>query len=295
MQTFLPHADFVDSAACLDQQRLGKQRVEAYQILLVLTGRSEGWKNHPAVKMWHGHTPALIDYALTVIAEWKSRGYKDNLAPKIIEIALSDNIDLEASIEFPAWLGNEEFHALHRSNLLRKNAAHYGQFGWGEAANLEYVWPTSSLLPQPPRESTMSDEKSKKAEKAAPAAAADAPAAVDPTTNPPVIKVVEEPTVFKRADELIRATISEVLNAIDPKIGEKNLGRATKRLGNIAKNTGIALGRLEKQTKRANRVKRVKKEKKVKEAPAAGGTTDAAAPAPNADGSVSVASATPQS
>jgi len=32
MQTFLPYADFKESAQCLDYRRLGKQRVEAKQI-----------------------------------------------------------------------------------------------------------------------------------------------------------------------------------------------------------------------------------------------------------------------
>ena len=33
MQTFLPYPDFARSARCLDNRRLGKQRVESYQIL----------------------------------------------------------------------------------------------------------------------------------------------------------------------------------------------------------------------------------------------------------------------
>jgi len=36
VNTFLTHSDFVKSAQSLDRQRLGKQRVEAYQILLIL-------------------------------------------------------------------------------------------------------------------------------------------------------------------------------------------------------------------------------------------------------------------
>lgn len=58
MQTFLPFDSFDDSAACLDMRRLGKQRVEGYQLLLQLCGirmvdfpvwvpRLGGW-NHPA-------------------------------------------------------------------------------------------------------------------------------------------------------------------------------------------------------------------------------------------------------
>lgn len=51
MQTFLPYKSFAESAACLDNKRLGKQRVEVLQILKALHNPSYGWQNHPAVKM----------------------------------------------------------------------------------------------------------------------------------------------------------------------------------------------------------------------------------------------------
>ena len=64
MQTFLPYADFKQSAQCLDMKRLGKQRVEALQIHNIVSGKrtSGGWMNHPAVAMWQGHAEALADY-----------------------------------------------------------------------------------------------------------------------------------------------------------------------------------------------------------------------------------------
>ena len=49
MQTFLPYKSFKQSLQSLDYRRLGKQRVEAFQILNVLLGRTEtkGWSlNH---------------------------------------------------------------------------------------------------------------------------------------------------------------------------------------------------------------------------------------------------------
>ena len=57
MQTFLPYTDFIKSAKCLDYKRLGKQRVEAKQILNILLGETTkaGWTNHPAVLMWSGY------------------------------------------------------------------------------------------------------------------------------------------------------------------------------------------------------------------------------------------------
>ncbi len=54
MQTFLPDPDFTVSAQLLDTRRLGKQRVEALQVLRALTRESYGWKSHPAVLMWGG-------------------------------------------------------------------------------------------------------------------------------------------------------------------------------------------------------------------------------------------------
>jgi hypothetical protein len=67
--------------------------------------------------------------------EWKRRGYNNTMAmfkPRLGE-----------SYPDPPWLGDEAVHASHRSNLLRKNPTHYGQFGWEESTDLEYVWPES--------------------------------------------------------------------------------------------------------------------------------------------------------
>ena len=63
MQTFLPHKSFKKSLKVLDWRRLGKQRVEAHQVLNVLLGRTEtkGWRNHPITRMWDGYEPALTE------------------------------------------------------------------------------------------------------------------------------------------------------------------------------------------------------------------------------------------
>jgi hypothetical protein len=130
MQTFLPYADFRTSLETLDTKRLGKQRVEAMQLVQALERSSGGWLNHPATKMWRGHIPALKLYHDTAIRVWKERGYKNTM----IEYN-------EECYEFPEWLGDPTFHASHRSNLLRKDPVHYGQFNWTEPHDLPYVWP----------------------------------------------------------------------------------------------------------------------------------------------------------
>lgn len=141
MQTFLPYASFKQSAQCLDNKRLGKQRVEVLQILNALTNSAYGWQNHPAVKMWRGNESALAQYGLSCCLRWISLGFKDTCANKIVATAGGVDKMMADLGKRPAWLGNEAFHASHRSNLLRKDLAFYSQFGWTEPNDLPYVWP----------------------------------------------------------------------------------------------------------------------------------------------------------
>lgn len=141
MQTFLPYANFQKSAQCLDRQRLGKQRVEAYQILQCLVGEgSLQWKHHPAIKMWKGHEAALAGYIVVICQEWKKRGYKDTVENKTVTMINRHPWHLW-SVTKPTWLGNRKFHQAHRSNLVRKSPTHYRQYFPKVADNLPYVWP----------------------------------------------------------------------------------------------------------------------------------------------------------
>lgn len=131
MQTFLPYADFEKSAQCLDYRRLGKQRVEARQILNTLL-HGGSWQKHPAVLMWKDYKDALAVYSNVMICEWIRRGYVNNM--KIISI--------ENLCSYPLWFGDERLHASHRSNLLRKYPEYYSQYNWPESNDLPYFWPT---------------------------------------------------------------------------------------------------------------------------------------------------------
>lgn len=155
MQTFLPYPDFAQSAACLDNRRLGKQRVECLQILRALSDPTYGWQNHPAVKMWNSIAGKahLLLYGMAVCDEWIKRGFKDTCQQKMIDVSKGRTpphtmfiqpIDQAYEV---TWLGNPAFHASHRSNLLRKDPVHYGQFGWTEPNNLPYVWPINETNP----------------------------------------------------------------------------------------------------------------------------------------------------
>ncbi|MDF1535558.1 MAG: MSMEG_6728 family protein [bacterium] len=131
MQTFLPYPDFGKTAQVLDNRRLGRQRVEAYQILRTLSGLSKGWRNHPAVRMWRGYEMALSAYMNAMIDEWERRGYRNTMF----------RVALPVAWEKPPWLGDEALHRAYRSNLLRKDPDHFGRFWPGEPDDLEYVWP----------------------------------------------------------------------------------------------------------------------------------------------------------
>ena len=145
MQTFLPHISFQKSAQCLDYKRLGKQRVEAKQILNALDPEydKKGWKTHPATMMWKGYEECLKYYTNCMITEWKKRGYNNTMEYYAV------NTD---DIKYPPWLGIPEFHKSHRMNLLRKDydyyADHFQKESGSTAFEIEsypYWWPTEEL------------------------------------------------------------------------------------------------------------------------------------------------------
>ena len=132
MQTFLPYPSFTKTFKTLDYRRLGKQRVEAKQILNVLLDRTttKGWRNHPIVRMWQGYEPSLQLYHNLCINEWINQGYNNNMELE----------NITEPIVYPHWLGNKSFHSSHRANLLRKDLQYYSQFEWTENPINPYTW-----------------------------------------------------------------------------------------------------------------------------------------------------------
>jgi hypothetical protein len=147
MQTFLPYKSFKKSVKALDYKRLGKQRVEAMQLLNALdyrktyipnTGARPGWINHPATLMWVGYELALVYYQDLCIKEWIRRGYNNNMIIYGVK---------KKEVEFPPWVGNPEFHLSHKANLLRKDFEFYSkEFGTNINPDLPYVWPVSDRI-----------------------------------------------------------------------------------------------------------------------------------------------------
>lgn len=145
MQTFLPYADFGRCARVLDDRRLGKQRVETLQMLRALHLYDYGWRRHPAVLMWRGHTAALVSYGIAIVGEWTSRGHRDSTEANIVEFVHPDGPRPQPELGvlgmLPPWLGWDPLHRSHRSALLRKQPEHYGPYFGDVAVDLPYVWP----------------------------------------------------------------------------------------------------------------------------------------------------------
>ena len=138
MQTFITDVDMASSARNLDDRRLGKQRVEAIQILRTLLGMSsQGWRNHPIVKMWRGHETYLLKvYLKAILDEWVARGFRNDKCAAHYD-------DLVARVPgepiAPPWI-DEALIRSHRSNLVRKDPAFYGPRFPGVPGNLPYDW-----------------------------------------------------------------------------------------------------------------------------------------------------------
>jgi hypothetical protein len=159
MQTFLPVADFDESARLLDSPRLGKQRVETLQVLRALELPDYGWVSHPVVRMWRGRTAALVVYGRAMVREWRSRGFADSTDTLIAEFApetaAATQDELAAARLLPSWVGVEELHRSHRSNLLAKDPGFYrpvfAERFPGEPEDLPYLWPEPDDVPPPSR------------------------------------------------------------------------------------------------------------------------------------------------
>ena len=131
MQTFLPYHSFRRCAQVLDYRRLGKQRLEAYQIWhFIRTETGGSYQRHPALMMWRGYEDALADYYNVMRTEWIERGYKNTMP----------ELDVGRHT-MPPWLYDTRLHESHRSNLLRKDPVWYERFKWKVATDLPYWWP----------------------------------------------------------------------------------------------------------------------------------------------------------
>lgn len=146
MQTFAPEGrNLVLGFKRLDYQRLGKQRVEAWQILNTLRRidnfgnpiNPKGWANHPATRMWEDNISALAYYGILCCTEWINRGYNDSLLKKFHYVYI-DYSEFEDPTP-PIFL--DHIKESHRSNLIRKYPEYYSEYWPDTSDDIPYYWP----------------------------------------------------------------------------------------------------------------------------------------------------------
>lgn len=155
MQTFVPFADFNESAAILDSKRLNKQLLEGRQIYDILRSQrtTGGWVNHPAVKMWRGYNTALYTYLISIKDECVRRGIQTEKNWSAIEDMRKWDYGTGVNLVMPPWWGDERVHLSHRQNLYKKDSEYYAFFANDNRLSAvsccdkcNYFWPTHTLF-----------------------------------------------------------------------------------------------------------------------------------------------------
>lgn len=136
VNTFIPYSNFKKCAAVLDNKRLGKQRVEAKQILNILLNetKTQGWRNHVVTLMWKGHEEALKYYYNCIVEEWIKRGFENNMPL----------FTLRAKPSMPWFVKNASIQMSHRASLIRKDPSFYKQIFTKVPTSYlkyKYIWP----------------------------------------------------------------------------------------------------------------------------------------------------------
>lgn len=147
MQTYLPFADFLWSARCLDDRTLSNQRIQNHDIMrALLTG--EDHLEDPAVLMWWGHEKALLAYHQAVCNEWvNNRGRVDAWWDATRLLFLEYNKEpTKLPMILPIWLGNPDFHISHQSDLLRRDEEHYRPWFPGIRTDHIPMWPVTKEI-----------------------------------------------------------------------------------------------------------------------------------------------------
>lgn len=142
MQTFMPYSSFQKTAQCLDYRRLGKQRVEAKQILqCLLKEGSTGWGHHPIVGAWAGYEEALAVYGLYICSEWKLRGYQDSLFGWFQVMRQNIREGEHYTTPIPPWAEDSRVNQAYQKLLTWKEPEHYEEiFDMVQLEQPEFPW-----------------------------------------------------------------------------------------------------------------------------------------------------------
>lgn len=139
-QTFLPHADFSQTAKTLDNRRLNSSINEGYEAYLFNLGNPNDKplrhpNGHCVNRLWKGHESFLRLYITALKAEAsKNRGMKPMDTPWFLNHETDE-------YHVPKWFGSEIFHTLFQRHLLSKNSNHYSPFFMHEFPIRGYIAP----------------------------------------------------------------------------------------------------------------------------------------------------------
>lgn len=141
MQVFLPYKDPAKTAQCLDNKRLGKQRLECLQILFVGYNIMGYWEipnyifSHPTYELWKTNLDWLLTFYLSAIMrEWQIiRGFNNEKCWRAYmyineKINWSYKIPWEYPIEWHKYLPpfiKMDFCKKHQQLLLKKDYEYY--------------------------------------------------------------------------------------------------------------------------------------------------------------------------
>lgn len=134
--TFVTHDDPRETAKLLDRARLGKQRLEAKQIIDILSNvpmknsTKVSSRKHPAIDMWQGHIVALKFYFNCITKRWIKRGYKNTMELYDIKETkeLLTEIETKTPKLFPWWFFCPLLQLSHQCSLYRKNNEYYSKY-----------------------------------------------------------------------------------------------------------------------------------------------------------------------
>jgi hypothetical protein len=135
--------------------------LEGRQIYAALLGRTIGWVNHPATRMWKNHENMLFKYLYAIKRECERRGIKTENNWTAIEEMHEANYNRGDGLTVPGWMTDEliadKIEITHRGNLYKKDPDYYVEFYPESKKYLKHVccdqcnyyWFTHKLIKEP--------------------------------------------------------------------------------------------------------------------------------------------------
>ena len=136
VNTFMTSTNMKKNFKNLDNKRLGNQRNETKLIINVLEGKSEGYKNHTAVRSFlsndkktlKNNIQSLKIYFNHCLREWIKRGNKNNMEFYDIDekyVFYEDQNGNDNCTILPWFFSFRPYILSHRASLLRKDKLFY--------------------------------------------------------------------------------------------------------------------------------------------------------------------------